>query len=222
MKYCIKFLLISLFITSCAGVDSGKIAPNYFTAFSMIKGSILGFEDYPITRELVNSIPYASIKLKIGKGSAGLLILEDINDKNLVYLSSDDVRIIIRNGKIIRTTGFDHNLIQKEEPRELMHSFLKSAEDSIEYYTYHSYDDPPLNQLRIKVQKSKIGFETVNILGIDLLLLRIEEKLYNEYLGWQRTNNYWVDENSFVWKSDQYISPLLPKISFEITKKPTL
>ena len=53
-----------------------NVAGSWRYSFQTLKSALLGFEDYPITRGLIDNIPYASIRLKIGKGPAGLLILE--------------------------------------------------------------------------------------------------------------------------------------------------
>ena len=62
---------------------------SFFQAYKAISSVISGYEDYPITRELVDQIPYASLRMKIGKGPAGLLILESKNGNE--YRFSDFV-----------------------------------------------------------------------------------------------------------------------------------
>ena len=52
------------------------------------------------------------------------------------------------------------------------------------------------------------------------LQLYTETKV-NKYIGWNSENKYWVDEDFFVWKSVQNISPKIPKIIIEVTKKPS-
>ena len=47
----------------------------------------------------------------------------------------------------------------------------------------------------------------------------IEEKITNDFIGWSEVNRYWVDDDNFVWKSEQYISPKLPGFYIEVTKK---
>ena len=117
-------LISTIFLDSCTSFSLQRIAPNYIDAFTNIKGSIFGFPDYPISRDLVDNIPFASLKLKIGNGSAGLLILEEKKAKNLTYVSADNVRVILHNGKIIRTSGLDNNLVEIKEPKNTFENFL--------------------------------------------------------------------------------------------------
>jgi len=223
MKRFKVFFISILFLQSCSSINIQSVAPNYFDAYLNIKGSILGFDELPISREFVDDIPYASLRLKIGKGSSGLLILEEIQEKNLTYLSADNVRFVIKNGKIVRTSGLDNNLVRIKQPKNSLVEFLKSKKDEISYYSYLTYDEPVLIDLQTKVTLKKIGEEKITILDLNYSLLKFQEQIENSYLGWRVINYYWVDPlDNFVWKSQQTISPLIPTIVYEVTKKPTL
>jgi len=218
-----KFHLIAiLFMTiSCSALDTQRIAPNYLNAFNSIKGYFLGYENSTLTRELIDKIPYASLKLQIGKGTPGLLILEEENDGGMIYVSADGVRFVIKEGVILRTSGLENNLLDKLEPSNSMDSFLESGKESDEYLTYHSYDEPRLINLKLKTTIRRGEIEKHVILGKSYDLIRIEQTIENSYLGWKETNIFWLNPNSyFVWKSKQYISPLLPAVYYEVTKKP--
>ena len=52
-------------------------------------------------------------------------------------------------------------------------------------------------------------------------LLLVSEQITNDYYGWRFTNHYWIDDDFFVWKSIQIISPKIPEFNIEITKKPS-
>ena len=95
-------IILSIFIVSCSSFNPERIAPNYFKAYANIKGSLFGYEDYVISREIVQKIPYASMYLKIGKGSAGLLILEEILGKNFtrkLSIQFNNFKKILGKGK---------------------------------------------------------------------------------------------------------------------------
>lgn len=218
----LKVIVLSvLFLESCSSLNLQGIAPNYIDAYINIKGSILGFDDYPISREFVQDIPYASMRLKIGKGASGLLILEEKQGNNYTYLSADNVRVVIRRGKIIRTSGLDNNLVNIKEPNNPFKEFLESEKDELSYYSYSSYDNPALIDLRTKVTLKRIEIEEVTILDLKYSLLKFQEQIENTYLGWSVVNYYWIDpKDNFVWKSQQTISPILPFFKYEVTKKP--
>ena len=86
---------------------------------------------------------------------------------------------------------------------------------------YYSYENPVLNLLEVKTLVTRIGVESVELITGQKDLILFEEVVENEYLGWKRLNKFWVDDSGFVWKSEQHISPKLPKFVIEITKKPS-
>jgi len=61
----------------------------------------------------------------------------------------------------------------------------------------------------------------VDLLGGQRLLTLIEEEIRNDYIGWSAVNKFWVDKEGFVWKSEQHISPKVPRLIIEVTKKPS-
>ena len=149
--------------------------------------------------------------------------MDEKQAKNLTYVSADNVRIVLHNGKIIRTSGLDNNLVKIKEPKNSFENFLKSKKDEIIYYTYSSYDYPPLIDMKTKVTLKKLGTEEVEILDRKYYLVKFQETVENSYFDWKVTNFYWIDSaDYFVWRSQQSISPLLPIINYEVTKKPTL
>jgi hypothetical protein len=217
----IQLIILCMFLSSCASLDRNKIAPSYFAAYSSIKGAIFGYEDNNITKDLVSSIPYASAKVKIGKASSGLLVLESKKDNKTSWISADNVLLLIKDGRVIRTLGLSNNLSSYESVSQSFKDLLSTPEPLFNYYSYYSYDKPYLRNLRVEVSLSIKGPEDVELLrGVRSLIL-VEEIITNKEINWTKKNKYWIDpDNYFVWKSIQYISPKLPKLVFEVTKKP--
>ena len=79
---------------------------------------------------------------------------------------------------------------------------------------------PTLNNLKVTYTHSLKEIDNIELLFGTKRLQLIEEEISSTKVGWFRTNKYWVDDSNFVWKSVQNISPRLPEIYFEITKKP--
>ena len=74
--------------------------------------------------------------------------------------------------------------------------------------------------MRVYGKRRFVRKEKVQLLGREEQLNLIEESFSNDYIGWQETNKFWVDDEMFVWKSLQFISPKLPGFYVEVTKKP--
>ncbi len=221
-----KFLLLSLTVTmflthGCSLIPTNNIAPGYPESYRAIKNAIFGFPDNKISPSLVNNIPYASMLLKIGKGPSGLLILESKSmDGRYTWLSADGVYIVTKKGRIVSTAGLPNNLTNQIMPIEDFAELLEGNKKESKYY--YSFDTPLLRNLDLKINYKKGNLEEVDILGKKRKLRIIYEVGKNDYLGWNFKNKYWIDEENFVWKSEQTISPKLPVLRIEITKKPSL
>ena len=175
---------------------------------------------------MVGAIPYASLRMKIGKGSAGLLILESVEKKSYTWVSADNVFIVInKNGRIIETAGLTNNLTESLTTK-LEDAFFKDVtnQDLIVKTKRHiTLDNPPVNSLPLEVSLKLIGIEEVVILGQKKELQLVEEQIENKYIRWKFTNKFWLDpETGFVWKSIQQIAPNIPPVLYEVTKKPAL
>lgn len=220
MKKILSFFSILLFLYGCSIIDTKNIAPGYVEAFKTINSLLFGSNNNLITSELIDKIPYASSTLKIGKGAPGLIILASLDGEKQTWVSADSVFIVMVDGRIIKTSGLINNLTRYASPfrKNVPLSFYVNN-DPISYY---SYDSPLLIDLKVKSRIKMVGKEKVTLINQEKTLMLIEEYIENEYLGWKVTNKFWVDNNNFVWKSVQHISPKLPPFYIEVTKKPAL
>ena len=215
----LSLLFSLLFLYSCGTLDSSRIAPGYIEAIKTIKGYLAGYENDSITPELIKGIPYASSILKIGKGAPGLIILESLSGTEETWVSSDRIYLVIEKGRIIKSRGFFNNLIDFNSSEVDLRRLINSkVPESFVYY--YSYDEPKLINMRVYGKRRFVRKEKVQLLGREEQLNLIEESFSNDYIGWQETNKFWVDDEMFVWKSQQFISPKLPGFYVEVTKKP--
>ena len=217
----LSFLFSLLFLYSCGTLDSSRIAPGYIEAIKTIKGYLAGYENDSITPELIKGIPYASSVLKIGKGAPGLIILESLRGTEETWVSSDRIYLVIEKGRIIKSRGFFNNLVSFKSPK-IDFKRLVSSGESEPFVYYYSYDEPELINMKVYGERRFIRSEKVQLLGYEKQLNLIEESFSNDYIGWQETNKFWVDDEMFVWKSKQFISPKLPELYVEVTKKPAI
>ena len=87
------FFTISIIVpllTSCSSNPITDIIRENLWV-NAIQRVIYGYPDFPITRDMVENIPYASIRVKIGKGPAGLMILQKKEDNIYSWVSKDSV-----------------------------------------------------------------------------------------------------------------------------------
>ena len=216
-------LLIFKIIIVLAGCSAlpPNVAGNFNQTFKAFSALIYGYEDYPINQALIDEIPYATLRMKIGKGPAGLLILESIDQDKYTWVSADNIYITTRGGRIIRAEGLNNNLVDfvSSEPsfKELIDGdYIQSQ------FRMISLDNPSVFNMKLKVSYKRVGFEEVIILDKKRELILIEETIENSYIRWKYNNKYWVDKNTgYVWQSIQEIAPDIPPIFIQITKKPS-
>ena len=209
-----KFLILILVVVSgCSTFNSNNIAPGYVEAIRSLNNYFFPAVNEQLTPRLINDIPYASSLLSIGRGPKGLIILESTNNKKEVWVSADDIYLVIQNGRIIETKGLSNNIT----------NFTSSSSNQKEFSGfkyYYSYDFPLLLDLEVISSRRVAKIEKVRLFNSEKELTLIEENIRNDYLGWKATNKFWVDSDNYVWKSEQNISPKLPTFYLEVTKKP--
>ena len=216
MKSKLSVPLLSIVVVGCASIDLNRIAPGYIEAYKTIKSTYFEDSKLDITSKTIQNIPYASALLKIGNGSQGLIILESLDDNKETWVSSDELFLVLKNGRIIRTAGIEHNLVNFKSNIDIN----RNPESNQIYYQYYSYDEPELNDLRISAELRNKGLMKVDLYDQEKELLLIEEHISSEYHGWSFINKFWLDDKGFIIKSKQKISPKLPYFEIEITKKP--
>ena len=215
MSKIINLIFLVITLNSCSTISSNKIAPGYAQAYEEIKNFFFGSESN-LDLNYIESIPYASMIVKIGNGPSGLMILESKNNDKYTWVSADGVYLVIHKGRIIQSQGLSNNL------NDHINSFKgwEMEFNKKQFISYSSYDEPVLSNLKILSNFNILGFDRVDLQLQVLNLKLVEEKITAPSVGWEKTNEYWLDNDNFVWKSNQNISPRLPTISYIITKKP--
>lgn len=211
------FLILFLF-SSCSTI------PMNTGTYQLIYAGIFGYDDIQLDPQYINDLAYSSMKIKIGKGPGGLAILESkANDKE-TWVTSDQIFLIIRGGRIIATQGLvETNLVDYRSKDMEFKKFLNSKQTVFNSIRYLSYDKPEALNIEYIVTTTLKNTEKVRILNYERDLILIEELIENDYLNWKTTNKFWVDQESgFVWKSEQTYAPNIPKFNLEVTKRPPL
>ena len=217
-----KFLTIfyCFFIISCAQ-NPNLVSSSFSTIFSLVSDDLFKKEN-GISPEVIESIPYASSLINFKKSPKSLVILQSKQKDTYTWVSSDSRVFLTKNGRIIGTMGLPNDLYKIERPNISFKEILNKT-GSINYVAYYSFKKPSLNNLKVEISVEVIGRKKINILRKEKDLILVEERLISKKINWKRTNRFWVDPKTFfVWKSEQNISPKLPMLTLEITKKPAI
>ena len=215
-----KFLTIfyCFFIISCAQ-NPNLVSSSFSTIFSLVSDDLFKKEN-GISPEVIESIPYASSLINFKKSPKSLVILQSKQKDTYTWVSADSRVFLTKNGRVVGTMGLPNDLYKINRPNISFREIL-SKSGLMNYVAYYSFKKPSLNNLRVEISAQVIGNQRISILQDYKDLILVEEKLVSKKINWKKTNRYWVDpENFFVWKSEQNISPKLPMLSLEVTKKP--
>jgi hypothetical protein len=213
-----KLFLTAWILGGCSQFN--YLSSSYSSTYDLLVNRFTDQESI-INKSMIDSIPYASSLISFGNNNKSLIILESAKENKNTWISSDKIKIIESNGRVLRTVGLPNDLYSIQRPELNFNMIIEEGKFS--YVAYYSFRNPLLNNLKVEVQSTIVGKEIVEILGLKKELILIEENLYSPVINWSAKNKFWYDPaTDFVWKSRQYISPKLPFIDIEITKKPSI
>jgi hypothetical protein len=217
--HCI-YIFCCLLVISCAQ-NPNLVPSSYTTIFSLISDSFFN-EESGIKPEVIESIPYASALVHFKKSPKSLIILKSKENNTYTWVSSDSKVFFIENGRVNGTMGLPNDLYKVIRP-DIKFKDILNKEALLNYVAYYSFKKPTLNNLKVEISLKVIRNQKITIFQEEKTLVLVEERLTNKQINWKRTNRFWVDPNDFfVWKSEQNISPKLPMLTLEITKKPVI
>lgn len=213
-----KFLIIfyCLSIISCA--QNPSLTSSNMTIFGLVGEAFK--KKNTISPETIENIPYASSLVNFKRSPKSLVILQSKQEDTYRWASSDGTVFFTKNGRLTGTMGLPNDLYNIDRP-EINFKEIINNTGLINYAAYYSFKKPSLNNLKVKVSIEVKGKVEINLFQQKKTLILVEERLLSKKINWKRTNRFWVDPvNFFVWKSEQHISPKLPMLTFEVTKRP--
>ena len=205
--------IFPIVLVSCANGD-------IYSEMAKKKKKIFSTPD-DISAELVNSIPYASMQVRLGRNENTLIILEEEKNDILKWTSSNLIKIYTKNGFIIRLKGLGNELdlieLDRNHPIELG-AFYADSKSKI-FTSFYTFNNPKLYRLPVKTKLSFLKTENIEILGNLYKVKVFEEESLDNLISWKFKNIYWVDEDDQIIKAEQNFTPKNPKISLTITKQ---
>ena len=193
--------------------------PVIGNAVNAARSLVSGAPDVPISREYVTNLPYASIAAKIGRGPRSLLTLGRYDGPDLHWISADDVAVVTRNGRVIRTAGIAVGLRDtqglNDDPVtsgtfdfDGIHTRIVDLEDLT-----RTYGVPISSAFEV------VGRETITILERDYDTLAVREFNDAATIRWAFQNFFWFDfQTGFMWKSEQHFARNTPPLEIEVLK----
>jgi len=207
-----KYIIVLAFLlNSCAN--------NIYNELGSIISDMFSNED--ISQEEINKIPYASLQMKIGRSPFSLIVLEEDLGDSLKWTSSNLIKIYTKNGKIIKFSGIDNELVslQMDPNNPLLTGILTDSTDE-DLTAFYTFRNPDLFDMPIKSNFKFLSEEEIIYLEEKILVNKFIEKSYENLIRWNFENLYWINPvNNEVIKSIQNITPKNPRIEYKITRE---
>lgn len=207
-----KFIiLLVIILNSCAN--------NIYNELGGIFSNMFSNKD--ISQEEINEIPFASMQMKIGRSPFSLIVLEEDLENSLKWTSSNMIKIYTKNGKIIKFSGIDNELVSLQmDPNNPLLTGELTDLTYIDLTSFYTFRNPDLFDMPIKSNFKYLSEEEIIYLGEKILAYKFIEKSYKNLIRWNFENLYWINPiNNEVIKSIQNITPKNSEVEYKITKK---
>lgn len=209
-----RHILLPLLLALCSPLagcegqsDSQRIAVLLYEKITNLGGSS------DATRSQVSAIPYATLGVQLGSSDQAILVLEGKSGETLHFVGGT-FGIAVRDGRIVRTVGFNHNLTGLQVAQT---GNGQAAPNEFEY----RYDLADRNAYGVAVRctQSDSGPERIEILGVPHLTEHLIENCTAPDVDWTFRNELWRDQSeNVVWKSIQFVHPDLDPLTVEILR----
>lgn len=184
--------------------------PTMQAASDTIRVAISGTPPVVWTREQMQALPYAQLRLDSKLGSA-VLVLGRVVDGQRFWAAPGGYVVVEANGLVRRISGFADSLASSHfigtDPfaTGLLNLPDGTTADRV-------VDWMPGNRYGINLHSQfvKHDHENIDILGKQFAVLYVEEQIHATNADFQATNRYWVSlTDGSILKSEQQLTPTL-------------
>ncbi len=209
-----------LVTASALAVTACESLPSFDSARRAFDFALYGQPDVPLERSRVDTLPYASIRAKMGHSGRVLMILGRYEGRDLHWISADNVALVTRGGRLVKTAGLPLNL--KETVllgADPVAGALNRLNGGAALRRVVDLDFEGRYGVPIDAEITPLGFASIEILERRYDTVVVREDNVAATLDWSFTNYFWAERTTgFVWRSFQHFSPDLPAVEIEVLK----
>lgn len=175
------------------------------------------FAQNSVPRERVAAIPYATIGVRLGDGPEALLVLTNISGNDLQFLAGTAISVTLRDGRIIRAVGLEHNLDGFQGP--IPDKAGTPVGQGGAYHYIYDLADKNAYGVFVRCTQSDTGAEAIEIIGVHHNTRHIVEHCEAPQVGWTFQNEFWADAaTGYIWRSTQSINPDLSPLTIQVLR----
>ena len=207
---------LPLALTACTQDSTLGMLRDSFTA-------TMGSDDaYPRTRQQVDDLAFAQLGVRIGRGSRGIMVLNEVIGDDLYWISSNRILLVTRKGRIVRTVGFPSDLLgTRAFGQDLLDAYDYEHPQIDGLETSRSVDTETAHGETVRARFRVEGSETITILDRQFETLRVIEEARYGANRWKATNLHWLSKRSaLIWQSRQFITDGSPVVELQVLKRP--
>jgi len=199
-------LCFLFFINSCTSLP--PVA--YLDITTSLYRQAFGYEATEITKEFYENFEYSFLRAEIGKSKDVILVLAYVNDNIFEWVSSDEISIFTKEGRIIKTKGLPHDMDITKLRRN-----LNSLNDENVFYEKINFSFPALYSANYVSELYRIDDYSFSTMGEEQIGFRIIETASISEIGWKVKNEYIYSLSGSPISTVQEIHPSLPKIRLD-------
>jgi hypothetical protein len=201
-----SILIASLFAISCTSLP--PVA--YVDISSSLYRQAFGYKPTEISKDYYNEFEYSFARAQFGKSKDVILVLAYINDGVFEWVSSENISVFTKNGRIVKTKGLPHDIdiikqrwsLDDLNNENIFFERLNFSFPSLYLATYKSNVLRRDNYSYTYLEQDEVGFQ-------------ITESASIKEIGWKVENEYIYSITGDPVSTSQKIHPNLPRIQLD-------
>jgi hypothetical protein len=195
-----------IIISSCANLP--PVA--YVDITSSLYRQAFGFKDTVISQDYYDQFEYSFLRAQLGKSQDVILVLAFVKNDIYEWVSSDQISIFTRDGRIIETRGLPHDMKIIKDRRN-----LDDLDQGNTFYEKINFTFPSLYLASYVSELSKENNYRYTFLGAEEMGYKIFEKASIKEIGWSIKNQYIYSASGRPVSTIQELHPSLPQVKLD-------
>lgn len=216
----VNTLLITFALSSCT--------QKFNDVNATLDEAVFGAEDVILSQQEITELPYASSFVRINGGAKLFMVLAfaEPNPKTgvmqLKWLSSDKAMVVTEGGRIVKTLGLAQKNLTAITPTTLpsLPSFASINKKQNTWSAHYDWQTDNRYLFNYEATITPVLRKTSHLKTAvwDKEVTEIVEVVSIPSLSTSFTNQYWIDSDTNVVKSHQYLGPDMGNIEMTILK----